>query len=140
MENTKLKMGLVAVIGILSGAAWLFGSGLASFYLDVALDSDGGTVLSSGLTILLCSVLFGATGALLTMWAGRRLPEAPYIHLLANMVFVLFTAAFIDGPVALVLVLFEQKLWAFIFGGALVFLVAHRKRIFQPAIAATLEP
>ncbi|KQV54030.1 MULTISPECIES: hypothetical protein [unclassified Duganella] len=135
MENTKLKVGLIVVIGVLSGLAWLFGSGLMSVYLDIALSTGNGSMLKLGLSILLCSFLFGVAGALLTMWAGERLPEAPYIHLLANVVCVLFTAAFIDGPVALVLILFEQKLWAFLSGGAIVFFIARRKRVFQPAIA-----
>ncbi|WP_431478776.1 hypothetical protein [Massilia eburnea] len=140
MKNMKLKMGLIFVIGALSGAVWLFGSVLPALYLDAALYTDDGPVLDLGLLILLFSFLFGVAGALLTVWAGRRLSAAPYLHLLASAVFVLLTAAFIDGPIALVLVLFEKKLWAFLFGSAVVFFIARRKRIFETAIAAASQP
>lgn len=136
MKNTKLKTGLILVIGALSGAVWLFGSVLPALYLDAALYTDDGPVLDLGMLILLFSFLFGVVGALLTVWAGQRLPQAPYLHLLASAVFVLFTAAFINGPIALVQVLFELKLWAFMFGSAAIFFIARRKRIFQPAIVA----
>ncbi|KQZ44213.1 hypothetical protein [Duganella sp. Root1480D1] len=128
MENTKLKMGLVFAIGALSGAAWLFGTLLPAFFLDAALYTDDGPMLDLGLLILVISFLFGAAGALLTIWAGG-LPEAPYIHLLAGAVFVLFTAAFVDGPFALIQVLLEQKFWAFMFGAVVIFLVSRRKQI-----------
>lgn len=140
MKNEKLKMGLVFVIGFLSGAAWLFGSVLPAFYLDAALYTNNGPMLDLGLTILIFSALFGAAGALLTMLAGRRIPAAPYIHLLASVVFVLFTGVYIDGLAALIQILFEPKFWAFMFGAVLVFFVARRQRTFQPAAAAASRP
>jgi len=139
MKNEKLKMGLVFVIGFLSGAAWLFGSVLPAFYLDAALYTNDGPMLNLGLTVLLFSALFGAAGALLTVLAGRRLPVAPYIHLLASVAFVLFTGGYIDGLAALIQVLFEPKFWTFMFGAALVFLVARRQRAFQPALLSNVR-
>ncbi|HEY0589427.1 MAG TPA: hypothetical protein VGD52_25085 [Pseudoduganella sp.] len=130
-------MGLVLVAGALSGAAWLFGSVLPAMYVDLAFYADHGPMLDLGLLILLSSLLFGAAGALLTVRAGRRLPKAPHIHLLASTVCVILTAVFTDGPFALLEVLFAAKFWAFMFGTALVFFVAHRRRVFQPTVAGT---
>lgn len=127
MESMKLKRGLVFAIGLLTGAAWLFGAVLPAIYLDAALYSENGPALNLGLLILAFSFLFGAAGAWLTMLAGRHLPEAPYTHLLGSAVFVLFTAAYIDGPIAFLQVLFEQKFWAFMFGAAAIFLLARRQ-------------
>lgn len=131
MEHMNLKKGLVFALGLLTGAAWLFGAVLPAIYLDAAFYSENGPTLDLGLLILLFSFLFGAAGALLAMLAGRGLPEAPYTHLLGSAVFVLFTAAYIDGPVAFLQMLFEQKFWAFMFGAGITFLVARRMQIFR---------
>lgn len=127
----------VFAIGALSGAAWLFGAVLPAMYLDLAFYTDKGPMLDLGLLILFFSCLFGAAGALLTVRAGRRLPKAPHIHLLASAVCVILTAIFTDGPFALLEVLFAAKFWAFMFGTVLVFFVAYRRRVFQPIVAGT---
>lgn len=115
----------VFFIGVLSGAAWLYGSAFPAFYLDFALYTDNGPMLDLGLLILLFSFLFGVAGALLTVRAGRNQPKAPAIHLLASAAFVMSAAVFTDGPFALLEVLFASKFWAFMFGAALVFFIVH---------------
>lgn len=119
-------MMLVFFIGVVSGAAWLYGSAFPAFYLDFALYTDNGPMLDLGLLILLFSFLFGVAGALLTVRAGRRsLPKAPAVHLLASAAFVVSAAVFTDGPFALLEVLFASKFWVFMFGTALVFFIVH---------------
>jgi hypothetical protein len=140
MENTHLKLGLVLAIGVLAGAAWLFWSALPVYYLDQVLFANGRSTLDFELMVLLSSLIFGATGALLSAWAGRRLPEAPYLHLLASIVSVLLIAAVFGGPVTLFQEYFKMKLWAFMLGAALILFVAHRRRGFQLAVPVPTKP
>jgi len=140
MANTPLKLGLVLAIGALSGVAWLFLSALPVYYLDQVLFANGRSTLDIELTVLASSLLFGVAGALLSTWAGRSLPETPYLHLLASIVSVLLTAAVFGGPVTLFQEYFKLKLWVFMFGAALVLFVAHRQQAFQPTVAVPTKP